>query len=126
MNLLFVLLLSNSADYLSISEQLQAQAMLYLRAFDSIWSIGLIIFGGHLLIVGYMALKSHVIPKIISILLLLAGAGYILIHLCNAFLPQYDGIKTILTFAFTVPMIAGELGFGLWMLFKGGKVSITA
>ncbi|WCF08307.1 DUF4386 domain-containing protein [Paenibacillus thiaminolyticus] len=122
LNLIFVLLLSNSADYLSISNQLQAQAMLYLRAFDSIWSIGLIIFGGHLLIVGYVALKSCGIPKIISILMLLAGAGYILIHLCNVFLPQYDGIKTVLTFIFTVPMIAGELGFGLWMLIKGGKV----
>ncbi|MDT8978670.1 DUF4386 domain-containing protein [Paenibacillus sp. chi10] len=123
LNLLFVLLLTGSADHSAISDQLQTQAMLYVRAFDAIWSIGLIIFGGHLLIVGYVTLKSASIPKIISILLLLAGTGYMLVHLCNVFFPQYEGIKTILTYVFTIPMIAGELGLGLglWMLFKGGK-----
>ncbi|WP_442602411.1 DUF4386 domain-containing protein [Paenibacillus sp. KN14-4R] len=127
LNLIFVLLLSSSADPLSISDQLQAQAMLYLKAFDSIWSMGLIIFGGHLLIVGYVAFKSDgIIPKIISVLLLIAAVGYILIHLCNMFLPQYDQIITILKFVFTVPMIVGELGFGLWLLLKGGRVSIKA
>ncbi|MFD0621291.1 DUF4386 domain-containing protein [Paenibacillus sp. GCM10027629] len=126
LNLLFVRLLANSADPLAISDSLQAQVMLYLNAFESMWSIGLIVFGGHLLIVGGVAVKSNGIPKIISILLVIAGAGYILIHLCNAFLPQFDGVITVLKFIFTVPMIVGELGFGLWLLFKGGKVSITA
>ncbi|KJB89432.1 hypothetical protein AZ66_02190 [Paenibacillus sp. E194] len=125
LNLLFVLLLTGSADHSAISDQLQTQAMLYVRAFDAIWSMGLIIFGGHLLIVGYVTLRSASIPKIISILLLLAGTGYMLIHLCNVFLPQYEEVKTILTYVFTVPMIAGELGLGLWMLFKGGKVGKT-
>jgi hypothetical protein len=100
--------------------------MLYLDAFESMWSIGLIVFGGHLLIVGNVAIKSNGIPKIISILLVIAGVGYMLIHLCNVFLPQYDGVITVLKFVFTVPMIVGELGFGLWLLFKGGKVPITA
>lgn len=126
LNLLFVWLLVNSADPLSISDQLKAQVMLYLNAFESMWSIGLIVFGGHLLIVGCVAFKSNGIPKIISILLLIAAVGYMLIHLCNAFLPQYDGVITVLTFIFTVPMIVGELGFGLWLLFKGGKIPITA
>ncbi|WP_313640162.1 DUF4386 domain-containing protein [Paenibacillus sp.] len=126
LNLLFVWLLANSADPLSISDQLQAQVMLYLDAFESMWSIGLIVFGGHLLIVGYVAVKSNGIPKIISILLVIAGVGYMLIHLCNAFLPQFDGVITVLKFIFTVPMIVGELGFGLWLLFKGGKAPITA
>jgi len=126
LNLLFVWLLANSADPLAISDQLQAQVMLYLNAFESMWSIGLIVFGGHLLIVGGVAVKSNGIPRIISILLVIAGVGYVLIHLCNAFLPQFDGVITVLQFIFTVPMIVGELGFGLWLLFKGGKVSITA
>ncbi|MFU1796059.1 DUF4386 domain-containing protein [Paenibacillus azoreducens] len=125
LNLLFVLLLSNSMDQLSLSDQLQAQALLYLGAFESMWSIGLIIFGGHLLIIGCITFKADIIPKIISILLVIAGIGYVLIHLCNVFLPQFDGIITTLKFIFTVPMIAGELGFGLWMLFKGGKAPIT-
>jgi hypothetical protein len=123
MNLIFVLLLTKNM-YLSIFkiDQLQAQMMLYLGGFESIWSFGLIIFGGHLLIVGLIALKSDTIPKIISILLLLGSIGYIVIHLFDTFLPQYDGVITILNFVFTVPMIIGELSFGIWLLLKGGKV----
>jgi hypothetical protein len=121
MNLIFVLLLSNNT--LFTTDQLQNQVMLYLSAFDSIWSIGLIVFGGHLLIVGWVAFKSDTIPTWISILLLIAALGYIVINVCSTFLPQDDGIITILDYLFTVPMIVGELGFGLWLLFRGGKVS---
>lgn len=128
MNLIFVLLLSNNTVDLSLltTEQLQVQVMLYLKAFDSIWSIGLIVFGGHLLIVGWVALKSDSVPKLISILLLIASIGYIVIHLYNTFRPQDHEIITILEFVFTVPMIVGELGFGLWLLFRGGKVTAKA
>lgn len=125
LNLIFALLLSSkSTDYLTSFkiDQLQALTMLFFEAFESIWSIGLILFGGHLLIVGYIAFKSDSIPKVISILLLLASIGYIVIHLCKTFLPQYDVAISILNIVFTVPMIAGELGFGIWLLLRGGKV----
>lgn len=124
MNLIFVLLLSKGTDYLSLFkiDQLQALTMLFFEAFESIWSIGLIIFGGHLLIVGYVAFKSDSIPKVISILLLLASIGYMAIHLCKTFLPEYDGVISILNIVFMVPMIAGELGFGIWLLLRGGNV----
>ncbi|PGZ94038.1 hypothetical protein COE51_23060 [Bacillus pseudomycoides] len=124
LNLIFALLLTKHTDYVSLfkTDQLQAQMMLFLDAFECIWSIGLVIFGGHLMVVGYLAFKSDSIPKVISILLLLASIGYIIIHLCNTFLPEYDGVISILNFVFSVPMIAGELGFGIWLLFKGGKV----
>ncbi|PEB41877.1 DUF4386 domain-containing protein [Bacillus pseudomycoides] len=124
LNLIFVLLLSKSTDYLSLFkiDQLQAHMMLFLEAFESIWSIGLIIFGGHLMIVGYLAFKSDRIPKVISILLLLASIGYIVINLFNTVLSQYDAVISILKMVFNVPMIAGELGLGIWMLFRGGKV----
>ncbi|MGF9966924.1 DUF4386 domain-containing protein [Bacillus rhizoplanae] len=127
LNLIFALLLTKHTDYLSLfkTDQLQAQMMLFLDAFQSIWSIGLIIFGGHLMIVGYLAFKSNSIPKVISILLLLASIGYIVIHLCNTFLPEYDGVISILNLVFSVPMIAGELGFGIWLLVKGGKVTTS-
>jgi hypothetical protein len=125
MNLLFVLLLSNNADDVSFfsTEQLQMQVWLYLNAFNSIWSIGLIVFGGHLLIIGWLAFKSNVVPKLISILLFIAAIGYIVIHLCKSILPQFVEMIMILELVFSIPMIAGEFGFGLWLLFRGGKVS---
>ncbi|MFD2046572.1 DUF4386 domain-containing protein [Ornithinibacillus salinisoli] len=123
LNLIVVLLLTKSTDYISLlsNEQLALIVMLLLNAFNAIWNMGLIIFGGHLLIVGYIAFTSSNLPKIISILLLVASFGYIVIHLCITFLPQYERIITILENVFTLPMIVGELGFGIWLLFKGGK-----
>lgn len=125
LNLLFVLLLTKNTTYLSFFkiDQLQAQIMLYLEAFESIWSIGLIIFGGHLMIVGYLTFKSASVPKIISIFLLLASIGYIVIHLCSTFSPEYDKFISILQIVFSIPMIAGELVFGIWLLLRGGKTS---
>lgn len=125
LNLVFVSLLTQDSYNLTTStiDQLQTQVMFYLEAFDYIWSVGLIIFGGHLMIVGYLALKSEIIPKIISILLLIASIGYIVVHLCNMLLLQSDKITTILEIVFILPMTLGELGFGLWLLFRGGKVS---
>jgi hypothetical protein len=122
LNLIIVLLLSKQANYLSsfTIEQIQALMMLFLDAFESIWSIGLIIFGGHLMVVGYLAYKSDRIPKVFGILLLLAAIGYMVIHLGKTFVPQYDGAIFILNLVFMAPMIAGELGFGIWLLIRGG------
>lgn len=123
LNLIFVSLLSSGTDYLFLlsNQQLQALSLLFLEAFHFIWSIGLIIFGGHLIIVGYLSFHSEQIPKIISIFLIIASLGYIAIHLFSTFLPHFDVIINVLKIIFTVPMILGELGFGLWLLFQGGK-----
>ncbi|MDF2713367.1 MAG: hypothetical protein K0R28_292 [Paenibacillus sp.] len=120
--LIIVLLLSSQTSYISsfTIEQIQAIMMLFLDAFESMWSIGLIVFGGHLMVVGYLACKSDRIPKVIGILLLLASIGYMVIHLGETFAPQYDGAISILNLVFMVPMIAGELGFGIWLLIRGG------
>jgi hypothetical protein len=55
-NLLSVLQLLNGADYLTVfeTEQLEAQAMLFLNAFNYTWLIGLTIFGLHLFILGHL------------------------------------------------------------------------
>jgi hypothetical protein len=127
LNLLYVMLLTSTAVSSSgNSDQLQAQVTLYLEGFGSMWSVGLIMFGGHLLFVGWLACKSDIIPKVIGILLIIAGIGYMAVHLCSTFLPQFMGLASALELVFIVPMIAGELGFALWLLFKGGKVPVKA
>ncbi|MGE6229991.1 DUF4386 domain-containing protein [Paenibacillus chitinolyticus] len=126
LNLIVVLLLSGRSGYLSFvnTGQLQAYVRMYLEAFGLIWSMGLIIFGGHLLIVGILAFKSGRIPKIIGIFLLTASIGYMAVHLCNLFLPDYETLTKLLNVVFMVPMVAGELGFGVWLLARGGKGSV--
>jgi hypothetical protein len=100
------------------SGELLAEVMLFLQAFEAVWSVGLILFGGHLLIIGLLAVRSGNIPKLISVLLLLAGAGYIVIHLCGTLFPEYEEFIEVATWVFMLPMTAGELGLGLWLLFS--------
>jgi len=101
--------------------QQQAQVMVALAAFESTWSFGLIVFGGHLLITGLVAYKADPIPRWISILLLIAALGYMFTHLFSIVYAQENKAIEILTMILTVPMTIGELGFGLWLLFRGGK-----
>ncbi|WP_312114315.1 DUF4386 domain-containing protein [Brevibacillus reuszeri] len=124
LSLIVVLLLATDSTGLSVIkiEQVQSFMLLFLQAFEAIWSIGLIVFGAHLLMIGYVALQSSSIPKAISILLLLASIGYIIIHLSKTFFTQYDSLIAILNLVFMLPMVAGELGFGIWLLVKGGKL----
>ena len=57
-------------------EQLQGQALLKIDTFNDIWFAGLILFGVHLLILGYLAFKSGYVPKALGVLLVIAGVGY--------------------------------------------------
>lgn len=109
-------LLTESMDILA------SQVMTSIMAFESIWSIGLIVFGAHLMMIGYVALKAKQIPKLISILLVVAGASYMLIHLMHGFFPQYESVTARMETILIIPMIIGELGFGIWLLFKGRKI----
>ncbi|MBH0347569.1 MULTISPECIES: DUF4386 domain-containing protein [Bacillus] len=115
-NLILALLLSKS-----MIANPETYVMLSLSAFEYIWSVGLIIFGLHLFVLGYVAFLCKHIPKCISILLFLASIGYIVIHVINTMFSQYDAMISILNVVFQLPMIAGELGFSIWLLIKGGK-----
>ncbi|MDZ4438880.1 DUF4386 domain-containing protein, partial [Bacillus cereus] len=117
-NLTFVLLLSKSTVANS-----EAYTMLFLEAFEYIWSVGLIIFILHLFTLGYVTFLSKQIPKLISVLLFIAAIGYIVIHVMNTMFSQYDAMISILNVVFQLPMIAGELGFSIWLLIRGGKDS---
>ncbi|MGH0430891.1 DUF4386 domain-containing protein [Bacillus hominis] len=115
-NLILVLLLSKS----TIANP-ETYTMLFLDAFEYIWSVGLIIFGLHLFVLGYVAFLSKQIPKFISALLCIAAIGYIVIHVMNTMFSQYDAVISIIQIVFQLPMIAGELGLAIWLLLNGGK-----
>jgi hypothetical protein len=96
------------------ADQLHAQVMLLLNAFNDGWLIGLVFFGVHLLVLGYLVYKSGFIPKILGILLMLAPVGYLVDSFGNFLVPNYDANIAMFTFI-------GEALFMLWLLFKGGR-----
>lgn len=89
-----------------------------ISSFEKIWSKGLIIFGVHLIILGFAAFKE---TKLWGILLIIAGVSYSLIHGVDSFLPKFKELKNILETILVIPMTVGELGFGIWLLVKGGR-----
>jgi len=120
LNFVIVLILLSGANYLAVFEtdQLHAQVMLFINAFYDVWAIGLIVFGFHLLSLGYLAFKSDYIPKILGVLLMLAGLSYLIDYIGNFLFPNLDA-------AISMVLGWGELLFMFWLLFKGVKLQQT-
>ena len=126
LNYVNVLLLISGDDYVSSFgiEKFQSQVMLSLDAFGNMWSIGLLVFGIHIFLLGYLALKSGYIPKIWGILLLIASVGYVITNSAKLLLPAYDDYKTVFELIFIIPMLS-EVGLGIWLLIKGVKAQLA-
>ena len=94
------------------TDQLQAQALSGIHSFDDVFGAGLLLFGLHLLVVGYLAYRSGYIPRIIGVLLAVAGLGYVVDSL-GAIL--FRGSWTdISSFTFI-----GEFLLALWLVVRG-------
>jgi hypothetical protein len=116
-HLLNVLQLLHGADYLAAftTNQIQAQVMLSLNTFNIGWGCGLIIFGFHLLLLGYLIFKAGYMRKILGILIILASLGY-LIDGCGKILSaDYNANISMFTFI-------GEVILIFWLLIKGGTI----
>jgi hypothetical protein len=103
-------------------DMMASQVMLSITAFESIWSLGLIIFGLHLIVIGFVAFMSPQIPKYISILAAVAGCSYVFIHFMDRFIPELEHVTSILETILLLPMTIGELTLGIWLLIKGRKL----
>jgi Domain of unknown function (DUF4386) len=65
--------------YLSVfgSEQLQAVALLFLKVNDRGAGIALAFFGFYALLIGYLIIKSTFLPRILGVLSVVAGVGWL-------------------------------------------------
>jgi hypothetical protein len=57
-------------------EQLQALALMLLKLNAQAYGIGLVFFGFWCVLIGYLILRSTFLPRIIAVLEVLAGLGY--------------------------------------------------
>jgi len=110
-----------TADYYSsvlTTEQIQGQTLVKADAFDDLWMAGLILFGIHLLLVGYLAYRSGYVPKLLGVLLLVAGAGYVFDSVASTVLASPPG--SVATFTFL-----GEFLLALWLVVRGKAVTTS-
>ena len=118
LNLLYVLPLLDETGYSSAfgTGQVQDQVLSYVNAFFDAWSLGLVVFGLHILFLGYLLLKSRFRVAILGILLLIAFAGYTLINVTKLLFPQSESFINVMNWIFLLPMLS-EPVLGIWLLF---------
>lgn len=95
--------------------QVHAQALARISDFTDIWDAGLVLFGLHLLIVGYLAYRSSFVPKLLAVLLAVAGFGYLFDSLARAAGSSLD----VSTFTFV-----GKFLLALWLVTRGRTITL--
>ena len=113
LNLVNVLQLLNTSDYVTAFQS--NQVMISLNAFRHDWYFGLLFFSIHLGLLGYLVFRSGYIPRILGVLLIIAGLGYLVTTLEPYLFPNLN--LDIARFTFY-----GELIFMLWLLIKGSRI----
>jgi hypothetical protein len=99
------------------AEQVHAQALQKVDAYHDIWFAGLVLFGAHLLLVGYLAYRSGYVPRILAALLVIAGLGYVVDSFATVLFTSPVGISSV-TFL-------GEFLLGCWLVARGRSVITT-
>ena len=89
------------------------------------WSIGLILFGIHLILLALILKKHQYIPKFIWYLMLIAGISYLATNSMKIFVPGKYDTANLLENILALPMVLGELCFAVWLIFKR-KMTIKA
>jgi hypothetical protein len=115
------LLLMGGAGYLAAFEpdQLNALVLLFMNVNAFVIIIWGLLFGFHLLLLGYLVYRSGFWPRILGILLVIGSVGYLAQSYGHLLAPQYDGILSTVVIVLSIP---GELAFTLWLLIKGINV----
>lgn len=89
--------------------------------FETIWTLGLIIFGGHLFAIGLLMKLHNKIPTILWLLTGIAGIAYIIVHLLKVVAPALNEFTQTLNNVLALPMALGEICLAIWLIIKGGK-----
>jgi hypothetical protein len=107
-------LLANADDGAFTASQVQAQAMLFLDMRQNGIVVAQVFWGLWLLPLGLLVFRSGFLPRLIGVLLVIAGAAYVI---DSGTLLLFPGHATISQFTFV-----GEVLLPLWLLIKGVNV----
>lgn len=119
--------LFSGADYLTNLDPayMQAQAMLNLESFNYLWEIGLVFFGMHLVIMGFLLIKAEYLPSIIGLLLQFAGLGYLVDSIAQLGMANYDQYQPVFEMIVVIPGVIGEFSLTLYLLIRGVRKKKT-
>jgi len=100
------------APYLNVFtlEQLQALSLMFLKLYGQLFNISFVFFGFYCLLIGYLIFRSTFLPRILGVLMAIAGLGWLTF------------LSPALTHALSPYILAaglGEVSLTLWLLVAG-------
>jgi hypothetical protein len=113
--------LLSSSEYLGAfsAEQVNAQAMFLIESWDVGYNIAAIMsFGPYLIPVGYLVYRSGYFPKVLGILVVLAGIAITIEGLQHFLFPDVEAVMILAG----VVAVIGEFAFCGWLLVKGANI----
>ena len=116
------LVLLSGADFLSVftKPQLDALALGFIRLGNNLGQLLTAFWGLWLFPFGILVMRSGFFPRLLGILLLVAGFGYVTSSVTAIVLPAYSEIVSqIMT-----PLYFGELAIVIWLPVMGAKVPL--
>jgi hypothetical protein len=114
------LVVLGNSQYLNVfaAEQQQAVAYLFLRLYGQSSSVSFVFFGLHCFLIGCLILRSTFLPRLIGVLMVCAGIGWLTQGFTNLLSPALG--HSIANFMM-LPGFLGEASLTLWLLFMGVK-----
>jgi hypothetical protein len=119
LNSFAALALVRGADFLSIIEkpQREALAMLFLHLQGRGLVVAELFWGLWLFPLALLVYRSRFLPRFLGVWLALAGFAWVILSLTGILLPQFqDKVDT-----YSQPAFFGEIAFMLWLVIKGAK-----
>ena len=113
------LLLVRGADFLSVFDQPQrnALAMLFLRLHHGGVVVNEIFWGLWLFPFGVLVFRSRFLPHFLGVWLIINGFAYLALSFTGVLFPQHEDLVSNIAF----PAQLGEVAIMLWLLIKGVK-----
>ena len=117
LNYYFILVLLGGADYVNVfnTEQINSFVMLFSDAHAYGFAIGIAFLIIHVFALGYLIFKAGYIPRLIGVLFILAGFGYLVDSVGILLLPAYETTPALAAMVIAI----AELAFPIWLLVKG-------
>jgi Domain of unknown function (DUF4386) len=119
LNSIAALVLVRGADFLSIFEKPQrdALAMLFLHLHNHGFGVAEIFWGLWLFPLGLLVYKSRFLPRFLGVWLAIGGFANVILSLTGILWPQYQQK----VFTYSQPALFGEVALMLWLIIKGAR-----
>jgi hypothetical protein len=114
--------LVGEADYLKAipPDQRHSLALLAMKLHADGYAISLVFFGVGCIPLGYLILKAGYFPRVLGVLMIIAGLAYLINSLAHFLDPA---VAAKLFPAILLPAFLAELSLTLWLLVKGVNVA---